>query len=58
MSLWLSNRPRGLGIMPVNDYNKYFEHPQVIKWDGTNLDEVLRGMNIAYTKKSNEKLVL
>lgn len=36
MLKWLAYRPRGLGIMPVNNNNKDFEHPQVIKWDGSN----------------------
>jgi phosphoglycolate phosphatase-like HAD superfamily hydrolase len=40
MERWVKRRPRGLGIMPVNDFNKNFNHPRVIKWDGTNYDEV------------------
>lgn len=40
MLKWLLRRPRGLGIMPVNNFNKDFVHPQVIKWDGSNYDEV------------------
>lgn len=40
MLKWLKRRPRGLGIMPVNRMNKDFEHPQVIKWNGENYEEV------------------
>jgi len=41
---WLSWRPRGLVIMPVNKHNKNYKHPQVIKYDGTNLGEVKKAM--------------
>ncbi len=37
---WLAHRPRGLGIMPAHPYNKDFKHPQVVRYDGTNLEEV------------------
>jgi len=37
---WLKHRPRGLVIMPINEYNKDFTHKQVIVYDGNNLDEV------------------
>ncbi|QDU63247.1 5' nucleotidase, deoxy (Pyrimidine), cytosolic type C protein (NT5C) [Planctomycetes bacterium Pan216] len=40
MLRWLRWRPRGLGIMPVASYNAAFSHPSVIRYDGTNLDEV------------------
>ena len=36
MLKWLHHRPRGLGIMPETPYNKDFNHPNVIKYDGTN----------------------
>lgn len=32
---WLQHRPRGTVIMPVHNYNKDFQHPQVIKYDGS-----------------------
>ena len=37
---WLKHRPRGLVIMPANERNKNFVHPQVIRYDGTNIEEV------------------
>ena len=32
---WLTWRPRGLVIMPAGVSNKYFVHPQVIRYDGS-----------------------
>ena len=37
---WLRWRPRGLVIMPAQVWNRDFEHPQVVKYTGDNLDEV------------------
>ena len=53
---WLKFRPRGLVIMPAYDYNKDFTHPQVVKYNGSNLDEVRRAMTIARDRKSGESL--
>jgi len=41
---WLKWRERGLVIMPANESNKYFNHSQVIRYDGTNLEEVSKAM--------------
>ena len=41
---WLEHRPRGLVIMPAHDYNEGFTHPQVVRYDGSNLDEVQNWM--------------
>lgn len=41
---WLAHRPNGLVIMPANGWNGEFEHRQVIRYDGTNLDEVREAM--------------
>jgi FMN phosphatase YigB (HAD superfamily) len=41
---WLKNRPRGLVIMPANDHNADFSHPNVVRYDGSNLDEVKNRM--------------
>ena len=41
---WLKWRERGLVIMPANESNKYFNHQQVIRYDGTNLEEVSKAM--------------
>lgn len=37
---WLEHRPRGLVIMPAHDHNSNFVHPNVVRYDGTNIDEV------------------
>lgn len=37
---WLEHRPRGLVIMPAHDYNSGFSHPNVIRYDGKNQDQV------------------
>jgi len=37
---WLKYRPRGLVIMLDHIWNRDFHHPQVVKFDGTNLEEV------------------
>ncbi|MDO8623236.1 MAG: hypothetical protein Q7R52_03230 [archaeon] len=37
---WLEWRPRGLVIMPANEENKNFSHPNVIRYDGSNVKEV------------------
>jgi len=41
---WVEWRPRGLVIMPASDSNASFSHAQVIRYDGTNLDEVRAAM--------------
>ncbi len=40
MERWLRRRPRGLGIMPATPYNGNYSHPRVVRFDGTNMDEV------------------
>jgi|SRR5579883_128420 len=58
MLRWLRHRPRGLGIMPVCPHNQDFTHPNVVRWDGTNLDEVSRAISIAKDRIPGEPLVL
>lgn len=41
---WLKWRPRGLVIMPANERNRDFHHRQVLRYDGTNLDQVEKAM--------------
>jgi hypothetical protein len=55
---WLRWRPRGLAIMPANDANKAFSHPQVIRYDGTNLAEIRAAMCAAKQRKPLEPLLL
>lgn len=54
MLKWLEHRPRGLGIMPVNKANQDFRHPQVVRWDGTNLDEVAERLRAAHKRLPRE----
>ncbi len=58
MNAWVLAHPRGLGIMPINEGNKDYHHPNVVKYDGNNLDEVRRALEIAKRRKSMEPLVL
>jgi 5'-nucleotidase len=44
---WLEWRPRGLVIMPANESNVSFKHPQVIRYDGNNFVEVAEAMEEA-----------
>ena len=47
---WLEYRKNGLVIMPTNEYNQDFEHPSVIKYDGTNKAEVRNGLVAALNR--------
>jgi hypothetical protein len=58
MLRWLRHRPRGLGIMPVTPHNRDFTHPNVVRWDGTNLEEVARAITAAKNRNPGEPLVL
>lgn len=55
---WLEHRKRGLVIMPANKYNKNFEHPNVIRYDGENLKEVRKALEKALKRKPEERLIL
>lgn len=37
---WLVHRPRGLVIIPAQPWNVGELHPQTVRYDGTNIDEV------------------
>ncbi len=54
MLKWLEYRPRGLGIMPVKADNKDFRHPQVVRWDGTNIDEIAERLEATYKRIPGE----
>jgi 5'-nucleotidase len=58
MTAWLKHRPRGMGIMPVTESNKRFEHPNVVKFDGTNLDAIEAALRRAWERNSGEPLAL
>jgi 5'-nucleotidase len=48
---WLKHRPRGRVIMPAHSYNKDFTHPNVVRYDGTNINEVKEALEWAYNRK-------
>ena len=37
---WVKWRKNGKVIMPANNFNKDYHHPQVLRYDGSNLEEV------------------
>ncbi|BDU75741.1 5' nucleotidase, NT5C type [Mesoterricola sediminis] len=41
---WLAYRPRGMAVMPAHPHNEGFSHPQVVRYDGTNLEAVRRAV--------------
>ena len=55
---WLKWRSRGIVIMPANNLNKHFMHPNVIRYDGTNLDRVKEALALAKQRESGEILDL
>lgn len=50
---WLEYRPRGLGILINNDYNTEFNHPNVIRYDGSNIEEVRIALTAVKNRDSN-----
>lgn len=52
MDRWLTARPRGLGIMPVNDTNRDYNHERCIKWNGTNYEEVKIALENCYNRQT------
>jgi hypothetical protein len=52
---WLEWRPRGLVIMPANETNKNYFHPQVIRYDGRNYDVVEAAMKKAMPQGDQEE---
>ncbi len=56
MDGWLKHRLRGLGIMPAHHYNKGYSHPNVIRYTGSNLEEVREAMARAKLRQSREPL--
>lgn len=48
---WLKYRPRGLVIMPAHPKNASFTHPNVIRYDGTNKEEVYDALKKAFDRE-------
>lgn len=56
---WFDRRPRGLGIIPVNDFNSEYWHPQLIRYDHTDLyslDKVKKALETAYNREIRQEL--
>lgn len=47
---WLQNRPRGLVIALAHPYNDKPKDPRIIRYDGTNLDQVEEALTKAYLR--------
>ena len=53
---WLEHRPRGLVIMPAHCYNKHVTHPNVIRYDGSNLQEVRNALTVVMNREDGQAL--
>jgi 5'-nucleotidase len=47
---WLKWRQRGLVIMPAHRWNEGYSHPQVIRYDGTNMVAVREALSAQYNR--------
>lgn len=47
---WLKHRPRGLVVMPASSNNVGYNHPNVIRYDGSNIDEVRKRMILRFNE--------
>ncbi len=55
---WLSHRSRGLVIMPAHPHNKDYSHPQVIRYDGTDIERIKKALEKVRDRKAKEPLIL
>lgn len=55
---WLEYRKRGVVIMPANESNQNFTHPNVIRYDGTNINQVKKALELAKKREFREPLDL
>jgi hypothetical protein len=44
---WQQHRKNDLVIMPANEYNSHFTHNQVIRYDGSNKEQIFNALVIA-----------
>lgn len=51
---WLHWRCRGLAIMPAHKHNEHVNHPNVIRYDGTNLKEVRKALQAAFDREAKQ----
>ena len=57
MTSWLNHRPRGLGVMPMSEQNKDFQHTNVLHYTGTNLPEVREKLERAFKRQPYASLI-
>ncbi|MFH1365019.1 MAG: hypothetical protein ABIH28_00330 [archaeon] len=50
---WLTWRPRGVVIIPAHPWNENYKHPNVIRYDGSNLEQVRERMLWAKNRTHN-----
>ena len=55
---WLKFRERGIVIMPASQTNEYFTHPNLIRYDGTNLEQVREALVLTKKRESGESIDL
>ena len=55
---WLQHRPRGLVIMPAQNWNLNFKHDNVIRYDGKNLDKVRDAIKMAKKREAKGDLLV
>jgi FMN phosphatase YigB (HAD superfamily) len=48
---WLEHRPRGIVIMPAHHWNQNFSNKQVIRYDGSDIDQVKKVLTYAKGRK-------
>jgi hypothetical protein len=53
---WLAWRDRGLVIMPANSSNEGYEHPQVIRYDGSNKEKIRDVLRLVKHRKRGEEI--
>jgi len=51
---WLQWRPRGVAIMPAHDYNEGYSHPNCLRYDGGNIDEVKESLSWARAREAGQ----
>lgn len=47
---WLGVRPRGHVLMPAHRWNKNYQHPRALRYDGTNWPEVQKVLESQFTR--------
>lgn len=53
---WLEWRPRGIVIMPDTPFNRKFEHPNVVRYDGKNIAQVADVLQRVYDRKDGQPI--